>query len=58
MRMTFVLVTIFVAATIIGLRAQAPSGLPGCQYNASLPTLTTRQTTVLQCDSSGKLLLH
>jgi hypothetical protein len=32
-----------------------PAIVPGCVYNATPPTLTDRQTSVLQCDINGKL---
>lgn len=53
-------VMVFSLGAIVFVRAQqtAPSSLPGCVYNASLPTLSDRQQTVLQCDINGKLILH
>ena len=36
----------------------APGSFPGCVYNSSLPTLSNKQTTVLQCDVHGQLILH
>lgn len=37
------------------LKAQAPSGRPGCVFNSVLPTLADKQTVALQCDTNGKL---
>lgn len=37
--------------------SQAPSEIIGCVYNSSLPTLSDKQTTALQCDTNGQLIL-
>jgi hypothetical protein len=58
MRLVFVLVLLLGFAWWARAQVTAPSSLPGCIYNTSLPTLTTGQQTVLQCDTNGKLLLH
>lgn len=39
------------------LSQNAPSEIAGCVYNSSLPTLSNLQTTTLQCDANGQLLL-
>lgn len=36
--------------------AQTPGSLPGCQYNATPPTLSDKQQSIWQCDSNGKLI--
>ena len=58
-RMAWIVLILSVGA-IFWARAQPtqPSSIPGCVFNTSLPTLTTGQQTVLQCDTNGKLLLH
>ena len=39
-----------------GAMAQpAPSSFPGCVYNSTPPSLSDKQTTALQCDSSGRV---
>lgn len=53
-----VIVITALGVSAIIAQTRAPTSLPGCQYNASLPTLSDKQTTVLQCDSSGRLLLQ
>ena len=59
MRWWFGALLVFGAGALGVVRAaQTPTSLPGCVYNTSLPTLFTGQTTVLQCSSSGQLLLH
>lgn len=35
--------------------ARGPDSLPGCIYNSSAPTLTTGQSSALQCDVNGRL---
>jgi hypothetical protein len=50
---------IFGAITVTQLQSQpAPSGVAGCVYNVTPPTLANRQTVVLQCDINGKLILQ
>lgn len=49
---------VLLVVSAVRSQQQAPSNLPGCQYNASLPTLGDNQTVVLQCDINGKLLVH
>jgi len=41
-----------------GGQAANQSGLAGCQYNASLPTLSPGQQVALQCDASGHLITN
>lgn len=55
-----VAVVMLLAVAVMWARSQptAPTSLPGCVYNSSLPTLGNGQTQVLQCNSSGQLLLH
>lgn len=43
------------AVQVAGAQQTAPNVIPGCIYNATPPTLTDRQSTVLQCDVNGKL---
>lgn len=40
------------------VQAQAPGEFPGCQYNATPPTLSDKQTVVIQCDVNGKIITH
>lgn len=54
----WVFVIIVLIAIGRGQTQQAPNSLPGCQYNATPPTLTDKQAVSLQCDINGKLLLH
>lgn len=37
-------------------QTRAPDNLPGCQYNATPPTLSDKQVTPWQCDINGKLI--
>jgi hypothetical protein len=37
---------------------QGPSDMPGCVYNATPPTLTDGQPSVLQCDTNSKIVVH
>jgi hypothetical protein len=58
-----VLVLLAASAIIYGAITQlqsqpAPSGVAGCVYNVTPPTLANRQTVVLQCDINGKLILQ
>ena len=59
MKKTAILLGAFavLAAGYGALSQPAPSGVIGCVYNAVLPTLANRQTTTLQCDSAGQLIL-
>lgn len=50
-----VLAMIFVAPS--ATPQPAPSGIMGCVYNSSLPSLANLQTTTLQCDVNGQLIL-
>lgn len=56
--LVLIIVSIALYAGIDLLRAQAPSGKPGCVFNTVLPTLSDKQTVALQCDTSGRLQLH
>lgn len=40
------------------VQAQAPSELAGCVYNATPPTLSDKQTVVIQCNVNGKIITH
>lgn len=50
---------LLILAGLIGRAiSQAPGELPGCQYNATPPTLSDKQTVVIQCDVNGKIITH
>lgn len=41
---------------VANAQQRAPDSLPGCQYNATPPTLGDKQTVAWQCDINGKLI--
>jgi len=49
---------IYAAVSQISLSQPGPSGIAGCVYNATLPTLADKQVTVIQCDINGKVRVH
>lgn len=46
------------AAVGTAVAQRVPSDFPGCVYNATPPTLTDKQSSVLQCDVNGKLKVN
>lgn len=54
-------VLVLAAAALIGgasyyaFSQPAPSGLPGCVYNATPPILADKQTVAIQCDVNGQI---
>lgn len=46
------------AATLVLSQQTSPNELPGCIYNATPPTLSDKQSIVIQCDINGKIKTH
>ena len=55
--LTWVAIGAGITGFAIAQSSRGPDSLPGCIYNSSAPTLTTGQSTTLQCDVNGRLLV-
>ena len=59
MRRLFYILLALLGFGALALAAQTtPNSMPGCVYNASGITLANGQSSVIQCDSSGKIMVH
>jgi hypothetical protein len=53
----FLLALCLLGSIVVLAQPTAPANVNGCIYNAVLPTLTSGQSRVFQCDASAKLIV-